>query len=349
MYRKALLLLTFMLITATGVFAQDAAAVAPILPKAYRLNIVDGEYQTMNNCGPATLTNGLKYFGYQNDQKRAAAWLKPNPDDKNVTAAQMVEFVNTQVPELPVYALTRSGGSLALLKTLLYNNFPVIIEEGYDPEPDRLGWMSHFLLMIAYDDSVGVFTTHDSYDGMNLNYSYEHIDQFWRHFNRNYIVLYERSREAELLGLLGTDADVWQNHINSLEDARAEAVANPNDAYAWFNMGTNFVALGMFQEASVAFDQALQIGMPWRTLWYQYGPYEAYLQVGRYDNVIELARGILNDGGGQYVEETYYYAALAREGMGEIDRAIDNLRAAVNFNPNFTPAREALDRLTANG
>ncbi len=45
------------------------------------------------------------------------------------------------------------------------------------------------------------------------------------------------------------------------------------------------------------------------------------------------------------MEETYYYAALARAGMGETDRAILNLDGAISFNPNFTPAREARETL----
>ena len=59
-----------------------------------------------------------------------------------------------------------------------------------------------------------------------------------------------------------------------------------------------------------------------------------------------LERTVLNGVGGQYVEETYYYAGVAREGLGEINRALDNYNAAITFNPNFYPAREARDRLT---
>ena len=77
------------------------------------------EYQGWNNCGPTTLTNALTYFGYTDDQLRAANYLKPNREDKNVSPWEMVRFVNSQVPELPVYALTRMGGTVDLLKTLI--------------------------------------------------------------------------------------------------------------------------------------------------------------------------------------------------------------------------------------
>jgi tetratricopeptide (TPR) repeat protein len=73
--------------------------------------------------------------------------------------------------------------------------------------------------------------------------------------------------------------------------------------------------------------------------------FEAYYQVGRYNDMIALAQTNLNDGGGHFVEETFYYGGLAREGLGEYDRAISNYTAALNFNPNFTPAIVARDRL----
>lgn len=341
----ARLALLVVLLVAGTVSAQEEVV---NVPPSYHLNGVQHIYQDWNNCGPATLTMGLTYFGYEADQYPAAQWLKPNTEDKNVSPWQMAEYVNTQLAGT-TRALVRQGGTLDLLKLLVSNNFPVLIEAGYDPPGENLGWMGHYLLVIGYDDAQGVLYTHDSYDGPNLGYTYDHIETYWRHFNRLYIVLYDAAREAEMLALLGDDADERQNWINALETARAEATANNQDPFAWFNMGTNFVGLEMYREAEVAYDQARNVGggLPWRMMWYQFGPFEAYLQVGRYEDVIALAQANLNDGGGQYVEETFYYGGLARLAMGETERAINNFNGAISFNPNFTPARVALEQATA--
>jgi tetratricopeptide (TPR) repeat protein len=354
------MLLIWLLLPA-AVYAQQEAPLQRILPGAARLQNVRFEYQGWNNCGPATLTNALSYFGYTDNQLRAANWLKPTGDDKNVSPWQMVEFVNTQVTELPVFALKRYGGTVEIAKALLASGYPVIIEAGYDPEPDRLGWMGHYLLLIGYDDSAGVFITHDSYLGGNMNYAYDYIQEYWQHFNYTYIVLFRAEQQMALMEVLGTDDDEYQNATNALEIARQEAIANNADAFAWFNMGTNFVrlaelerergneavALERYANAAVAYDQARQIGLPWRMLWYQFGPYEAYYHVGRYDDMIALARASLDDGGGDEVEETYYYGGLARQGKGEFERAMNNFNSALQWNPNFTPARIARDTLTA--
>jgi tetratricopeptide (TPR) repeat protein len=343
---RLFIVILLLLCAATATHAQDSTAEPTAeLPASYTMYNFTYIPQTWNNCGPATLAMGLTYYGLPAQQEDAAAWLKPNGEDKNVSPWQMVQYVNDQVAG--VSAIARFGGNLELAKTLMLNGFPVIIEMGYNPDPDTLGWMGHYLLLKGWDDTAGQIISDDSYDGENYKYSYETLLEYWQHFNYKYIVLFRPEQEQQLMDLLGTDADLNQNYINSLEEARAEALANPADPFAWFNMGTNFVALEMYNEAAVAYDQAISLGLPWRMMWYQFGPMEAYNAVGRYEDTLTLAQSNLNDGGGQFVEETFYYGGVAREGLGQIERAIENYRGALAFNPNFTPAREALARLGA--
>jgi tetratricopeptide (TPR) repeat protein len=331
--------------------AQDTSA----LPPSYQLNGIQHIPQHWNNCGPATLTMGLTYYGYEADQDPAASWLKPTSEDGNVSPWQMVEYVNTQLPGT-TRALYRMGGDLNLLKIMLSNNFPVIIEEGYDPEPERLGWMGHYLLITGYDDSTQQFNSQDSYLGANRHYGYDQVEKFWKHFDNLYIVLYKFDQEQQVMTLLGTNADPVQNALNALELNRQRALADPTDKFAWFNMGTNYVWLAElnpdaynpqgYQYAAAAYDQARSLDLPWRMLWYQFGPYEAYNAVGRFQDVIDLARIQLNEPGtSQYIEETFYYAGIAREGLGDLDRARVNYQEAISLDPNFSPAREALARL----
>ena len=52
--------------------------------------------QDWNACGPANLTQALQFYGWKGDQHTAAAYLKPNREDKNVGPAEMVKFANQQ-------------------------------------------------------------------------------------------------------------------------------------------------------------------------------------------------------------------------------------------------------------
>jgi tetratricopeptide (TPR) repeat protein len=375
----------FWLTLAFLLFVPSSLAQENTLPASWRIAGGAWERQWWNNCGPATVTNALRFFGYNpanldaaiaNDQGYAEDFLKPDSRDKNVSPWQLVDFVNSldsRATSVPVQAMLRLGGNLELAKTLIANNFPVIIEEGYDPPELGLGWMGHYLLLIGYDDSQSNFITHDSFGGADYPYSYEHIGEFWQHFNYNYIVVYDASREAELLELLGDNAERWNNTINAYNLAIAEASSDNNDAFAWYNIGTNSVylaqmsreqgneseALAYYGNAVSAYDQARTIGLPWRMLWYQFGLYEAYYEVAisnpaqaSYFNEILSLVGTTIDScvendGLCHVEENYYWAGRAREALGETDRALTNYNTAIQINSNYQAAIDARDALLA--
>jgi tetratricopeptide (TPR) repeat protein len=335
--------LFLLLSIASPILAQGGGEAA--LPASAQIAGFRHEYQGWNNCGPATLTIALSHFGWQDDQYTAARWLKPDPEDKNVSAWQMAEFVNRFTD---VNALVRFSGDLTLLHLLIAQNFPVIIEAGF--EPAGYEWMGHYLLVMGYDDPSATILTQDSFLGPDKAYPQNELDRFWRHFNRVYIVLYQPERETELLALLGEDADPQANAAHALAVARQEAGADMSDPFAWFNMGTSYDLLGMYDQAAVAYDQARNSGdgLPWRMLWYQFGIFDAYYQVGRYDDVVALAQYNLatTPENEHPIEETYYYAGLAREALGEHERAILNLQQALLINPNFEPAVQALAAIT---
>ena len=133
---------------------------------------------------------------------------------------------------------------------------------------------------------------------------------------------------------------MWQK---SLARTQAELAQEPEDAFLWFNLGTIYTAMSQYEKAATAFDQARAIGLPWRMLWYQFGPYEAYYQTGRFDDILTLAGTTLKDR--PYFEESFYYQGLAQEALAEVDAARASFQKAADFNPTFQPARDALIRL----
>jgi hypothetical protein len=326
----------------------------PIPPSA-RLTGIGHIFQDWNNCGPATLAMALSYFRYYPTQSDTAAVLKPNPEDRNVSPLEMASFVNEQTE---FAALTRTNGSLDTLRLLLADGHPVIVELGIDPpgEYSWMGWYGHYLLVVAYDEAQQQIWVYDSWFGTSAVpgenattegrvVSYEELTRYWRQFNNNYIVLYRPEEEAAVTEIIGDNMDeatMWQE---SLVRVQGQLVTEPEDAFLWFNLGTIYTAQGDYEKAAAAFDQARTIGLPWRMLWYQFGPYEAYYQVGRFEDVILLADLTLKDR--PYFEESYYYKGLALAALGQTREARENLEKAVRFNPNFVPAAEALAGLGA--
>jgi hypothetical protein len=297
--------------------------------------------QGWNECGPANITMALSYFGWQNDISYAAGRLKWGREDKNVSPTEMVSFVNDNSQ---VRALTRIGGDITLIKKLVSNGFPVLLEtsyafEGYD-------WLGHYRTIVGYDDNGAQFTINDSFIGENILEGYVSVDRQWREFNRRYIVLYLPQDEAEVARILGDFADPAKAAQQAFDVAQEEAKTNPRDAYAWSNMGLSLVQLGDFERASRAFDRALEIGLHWRTLWYQFGMFEAYYNVGRYDDVISLADAVIANSGG-YIEEAYYWKGQALAGKGNTAEALNAFSEAIRLNRGYQAAVAARDELNS--
>jgi len=159
-------------------------------------------------------------------------------------------------------------------------------------------------------------------------------------FNRVYVVIAEAERAGELLSALPGREDEQAMYRRALDASLAEISADPEDRYAWFNAGTNYVGLGQFEEAAGAYDRARVLKLPYRLLWYQFGPFEAYLGTGRYQDVIDLANANLQ--AADNLEESYYYRALARRALGDRDGAREDLERALRLNPLFGRAAQAL-------
>jgi protein-tyrosine phosphatase len=248
-----------------------------------------------------------------------------------------------------VYALVRQGGDLDLLKTLIVNEFPVLIEEGYDPPGRNLGWMGHYETVVAYDDNTQTIWVYDSYlgigSGYGRTYSYDEFDNWWRHFNRTFLVFFPLERTEELRALLGPYEDVSWAANTALNKALQEAAADQSDGWAWFNAGVSAAKLGNYYDAASYFDLAFAQGLPFRVTWYHFAPYEAYYNVGRYQDVIDLANN--TEATTLYVEETYYWRGMAYAAQGLTGDAQTQFELALDYNRNFTAAADALARVEA--
>jgi tetratricopeptide (TPR) repeat protein len=144
---------------------------------------------------------------------------------------------------------------------------------------------------------------------------------------------------------VGDDIDdkaMWQR---ALSEAQNTIKRDPADAFAWFNLGSDLTGLGRYEEAAKAYDKARQIGLPWRMFWYQFGPFQAYYEAGRYDEVIALANATLRTA--KYVEELYYWRGLAQIAQAKTNEARVSFQRALEMNRYYAPASEALAALPA--
>lgn len=311
-----------------------AVSTAQALPSQVSLSGIRHEYQRFNNCGPATMGMYLSYYGRSENQYDLAKTLKPNSQDKNVSPLEIAQLAEN----LGLKSHYGVAGTLDLLKQLLAEGFPVMVESWFVTEK---GGMGHYRLLTGYNDDTNTFNAYDSYHGINQSLPYVAFDKDWQAFQRTYILIYPANKTPQVKKILA-DRLSDEKQIN-FEVAQSELANQPNNVFAQFNMGSSLVMLEKYQEAAKAYDAAAKTGWPWRMLWYQFGVFKAYYQVGRYQDVLRLAKQNLNlvDD----LEESWYWAGKAYEGLGNNEKAIEAYQKAVQYKPNYPEAQQALQSL----
>ncbi len=317
------------------------------IPESVKLSGVVHEYQSMNNCGPATLSMGLSFWDWQGTQRDTQPILRPHPEDRNVMPYEMVNYVRSQTD---LDALQRWGGDIDLLKRLVAAGFPVIIERDMRDVRPNENWTGHYGVVTGYDDARSLMILQDSFIMADYPLQYDDLTRFWRAFNYVFVVIFPPDREAEVLSALGphADADYNLNHAAQKAQQDIAVLSGIEQFFAWFNYGTSLVNLGDYFNAAAAYDHTYEVlypsipvdARPWRMLWYQTGPYFAYYHTGRYQDVINLANLTLNTSGVTELEETWVWRGRARLALGNVEGAIEDFLTALTYHPGW-PVAEA--------
>lgn len=323
------------------------------LPASHELDGLVNIPQSFNNCGPANMSIVLSYHNDDTSQDEAATFLKPNPNDRNVSPWQITDYVNENTT---LNSAVFSGGTAEMLKRLIVAGLPPVVERGIDFN-DGNGWYGHYLTLFGYDDETEMFNAMNTYarpwEPNGGFFTYDDVLSSWQDFNYTFYVIYPDHLEATMNEIVGeTLLDRETMWHNAVAIAQMEISENPQDKFAWFNLGTSLTELGsltgeqvFYEQGAEAFDTARTLELPYRMLWYQHRPYMAYYKISRFEDVIQLADVTLSTRGGENVEETYLWKGHALASTGDAGGARDAYTEALAKNSNFYPAQWALDYL----
>lgn len=338
--------------TATPMYTPTATLVPTPIPA--QLQLTPPAYdevrdkQDLNNCGPATLALYLRYYGWSGNQYDISKIIKPKDEDANVNVEELVYYVRNYSGWLQ--AEFRVGGDLDLLKKLIAAGTPVMIEETFITDRqyrlDDDQWAGHYLLITGYDDAVGMFTVHDSELGPNQRISYEELDEHWQSFNRVYILVYPPEKEDALKSVLGENWDVDTNRQNAMETAQQETQADPQNKFAWFNLGSNLTYFERYDEAAQAYDTARTLGLPQRMLRYQFGPFISYFHTFQIEELLTLTKYALSMT--RTSEEAMLWRGWAFYRQGDKSTALNYFRDALKIRPDYSDALSAIEYVTYN-
>jgi tetratricopeptide (TPR) repeat protein len=304
------------------------------------------DIQDWNNCGPATMALYLRFYGWKGDQFTISDVVKPIRADRNVNIDELQYYVRTQAGWLN--AEFRVGGDLTLLKQIIAAGYPVMIEEAFltgeqDFWPGDDHWTGHYLLLTGYDDTRQVFISQDTMKGPDRVVNYLDVDKNWQAFNRVYMIIYPADQTSTIQTLLGSNWDESTNRQHALSIAEQETKSDPHNEFAWFNYGSNLTYFEKYVQAAQAYDQARTIGLPQRILRYQFGPFIAYFNAGRIDDLITLTEYALKRTPNSEEALVWHGWSLFRN--GDSVGAAAEFHKALDAHPGFQDAIYGLNYL----
>lgn len=305
------------------------------LPLSVTLNLNRIEFvkQTWNNGGPAAVSMLLSYFDVDLSQNNIAKYLRPNPEDKNTTFAEISNYLRRTDNAAPLTETFIVGGNERLLKRAVGLGYPVLVATGYEFDESH-GWSAQYLLVVGYDEDG--FLIYDSYlggaDGTPLHIPYDEFDAQWQDMNRPLMLVYPPEDNLTIQSIIGDYANRTSAAQHALQIIVEDLAADSDDGWAWFNLGETLLAMGSDAAAVTAFDRALELELPWRALWYRTSIFEAYLLQARYDDIFELTNHVLSTT--RDVEEMHIYQALAYRAQGLTEEADKSTERALELNHN---------------
>ena len=306
----------------------------PTLSPAPTSKVLSGGYQTFqtfNNCGPSSLSMILSYFDVNISQHELGDQLRPyqvasgDNDDKSTTLAEMAH----KAEELGFAAYYRPNGNEVLLKQFISSGIPVVARTWLN-DNDYIG---HYRVVKGYDDTRGIIIQDDSYQGANLEFTYEDFNKLWEAFNYEYLVIVRPEQKSTAETIIGENLNDTVAWSNAIEISNKELSADPDNYYAIFNMSTAYYHLGMYDKAIEAYVSVAD-KLPFRMLWYQIDPILAYQKTGQYDKVFEITDQLIQNGNRAF-SEAYQIRAEVYEAQGKSNEASVEFEKVYQYNKNF--------------
>jgi tetratricopeptide (TPR) repeat protein len=336
----------------------DVVGRSSTAPASFGVSLPKLYLQTMNNCGPATLSMVFAYYGVDQSQQAIGNILRPfqDPtgmnDNKGIFMDEMAAYADSN----GFAAFHRVNGDLDTLRALVSHNLPVVVQTQLDPNGD----IGHFRIVTGYSDAQQRIIQTDPYRGANLSYSYGDFQTMWQPYGYEYLVIVPKDDAALVTSLLGaqsTEASSWQGlldrsqqeqaangtQIPALGNAQIPALGSAHNPYPVFNQAKAYYHLGRYAEAKTAYESVAS-QLPPRTLWYQLEPMQLYQKLGEDKMVLSMTDAILNHGNRAF-PELYYIQAQVYVNEGNIPTAKEKLGSALYYNKNYQLASDLLKSL----
>lgn len=230
------------------------AAEVKAAPAAAVFDDMKHVWQSINNCGPASVVMALSTFGIDVSQESARVPLR----GANVLSGMGPQRVDGWVSaKFGLRSVWRNNGTNDLIRRLVANGFaPMVTQWMHDPKVSRI---AHWRVVRGYDDAASIFYVNDPMLGNMVPLSYQWFQNNWQSFSYRYLVIYDPKDEALLKAIIGDDWNDSKMRKNFYERTKADAYSQETSA-AWLAYGEAAYGYGLFREAVSAFERGMVLG-----------------------------------------------------------------------------------------
>ncbi len=129
---------------------------------------------------------------------------------------------------------------------------------------------------------------------------------------------------------------------NFIQNRIQKSAADPFD---YLNFGLIAYLRKNYTAATANFEKAQELGLNTeRVLWYMEWPVAAYNEIKNSQKVFELT-DLVFQSGNLAAAELIYERGRAFLNLGKIEEARQEFQKSIQYEPNFNPAKEALEQL----
>jgi len=211
-------------------------------------------WQTLNNCGPASVVMALSTLGVDADQEEARLALRGTDVRRGMGPGGVDPWVSSLYG---LRSISRLNGTIELMKHFVANGFaPMVTQWMQDPTVSRI---AHWRTVRGYDDDRGVFYVNDPMLGANVPLSYEWFNANWQPFSYRWMVIYQPADVTKVQQIVGADWSEIAMRDRFYARAKADAFAQDTSS-AWLAYGEAAYQDGWFAEAVAAFERGMQLG-----------------------------------------------------------------------------------------
>ena len=136
------------------------------------------------------------------------------------------------------------------------------------------------------------------------------------------------------------NAEVKTAWKKAAKNSQKELLLNQDDVYARFNLSVALYHTGDLQKAVLEFER-VENRLPFRTLWYQIEPIQAYFELGNYQRVFNLTDKIFNNQNRAF-SELYIIRGEIYQNQRNVEEAKREFEKAVFYNQNLKSAQQLL-------